>query len=250
MELPKRLPTLEESLNESQSEEFVGLDQMKTNLKPVEDWLKKEGFKPNTKYGANVDTSRKRETSTAWEKDGLLIIIFHGQFRDGRYVKDPYFEASIKPVGKNQYYHDPSFMSSKSTSNDLIQSLKKHVPLAAKGLNESDSKVYENDDMYQPPSGAAGNAQKVLDWRDEHGDEVAGMTQTGWTRANQLASGDKVSRDIVGRMAAFARHEKNSSVSAEHKDEPWKDAGYVAWLGWGGDTGINWAKEIVANEKD
>jgi hypothetical protein len=101
---------------------------------------------------------------------------------------------------------------------------------------------------YQPPKGAQGNARKVLRWRDEHGDAVKGMTRTGWTRASQLASGDPVSRETVGRMAAFARHRKNSEVAEEYKDEPWRDAGYVAWLGWGGDSGINWAADIVDSE--
>ena len=42
-------------------------------------------------------------------------------------------------------------------------------------------------------------------------------------------------------MSAFKRHQKNAEVGAENKETPWKDAGYVAWLGWGGTSGINWA---------
>jgi hypothetical protein len=104
-------------------------------------------------------------------------------------------------------------------------------------------------ETYTPPEGAQGNARKVLRWRDEHGDAVKGMTRTGWTRASQLASGDPVSRETVGRMAAFERHRQNAEVAEEYKDEPWRDAGYVAWLGWGGDSGINWAADIVARDK-
>jgi hypothetical protein len=99
-------------------------------------------------------------------------------------------------------------------------------------------------DTYTPPKGAQGNAQQVLDWREEHGDEVKGMTAVGWTRARQLASGKPISLDTVKRMAQFNRHRKNSAVAPEHKDTPWKDAGRVAWLGWGGDTGIDWAMGI------
>jgi hypothetical protein len=44
-------------------------------------------------------------------------------------------------------------------------------------------------------------------------------------------------------MSAFNRHRKNSSIAPEHKDEPWKDNGYVAWLIWGGDEGVDWAIE-------
>jgi len=91
------------------------------------------------------------------------------------------------------------------------------------------------------PEAAKNNACKVLRWRDEHGDEVKGMTRVGWTRANQLCSGENISEETIARMAAFARHRKNAEVAPEFKDTPWKDKGYVAWLGWGGTTGIEWA---------
>lgn len=100
---------------------------------------------------------------------------------------------------------------------------------------------------YQPPAGAKGNAQRVLRWREEHGDEVKGMTSVGWARARQLASGDPVSRETVARMSAFNRHRSNAKIDPKFKDEPWKDAGYVAWLGWGGTTGIDWARRIMGS---
>lgn len=92
------------------------------------------------------------------------------------------------------------------------------------------------------PQAASDNARKVLDWREEHGDEVEGMTRVGWTRANQLADRENITEDTIGRMAAFERHRRNSDLSEEFRGEPWKDAGYVAWLGWGGDEGIEWAQ--------
>ncbi len=98
---------------------------------------------------------------------------------------------------------------------------------------------------YQPPEAARNNARRVLAWREERGDEVKGMTAVGWTRARQLASGKPVSRDIVARMSAFNRHRKNAAVAPEHKGTPWKDAGHVAWLGWGGTSGVDWARSIM-----
>ena len=93
------------------------------------------------------------------------------------------------------------------------------------------------------PESAKNNAQKVLDWREKYGNEVKGMTRVGWVRANQLAKGRNISRSTIARMSAFQRHKKNAEVSAENKSTPWKDKGYVAWLGWGGTSGINWASK-------
>ena len=93
------------------------------------------------------------------------------------------------------------------------------------------------------PKAASENACKVLRWIEQHGrDEVQGMTQTGLARANQLCKGENISEETIARMAAFERHRKNAEISEENKGTPWKDKGYVAWLGWGGDEGVAWAQ--------
>lgn len=91
------------------------------------------------------------------------------------------------------------------------------------------------------PESASNNAKKVLKWKEKYGSEVKGMTSVGWNRARQLASKEKLSYKTIARMAAFKRHQKNATVDPKYKDTPWKDRGYVAWLGWGGTSGINWA---------
>lgn len=106
---------------------------------------------------------------------------------------------------------------------------------------------------YKIPSGAKGNARKVLRWREEHGDKVKGMLAQGWIRANQLATEETVSREIVGRIAAFARHRSSYEAARNRvqsgESEPWTEPAYVAWLGWGGDTAIEWAAKIVEAER-
>ena len=106
-----------------------------------------------------------------------------------------------------------------------------------------ESVIIESEDSYSDyPKAASANAKKALEWRDKYGrDEVDAGTPVGWQRANQLAKGEAVSRDVVSRMAQCNRHRKNSKVAAEFKDTPWKDRGYVAWLIWGGDEGVDWA---------
>jgi len=91
------------------------------------------------------------------------------------------------------------------------------------------------------PESARNNAKRVLAWKKKYGSEVKGMTSVGWTRANQLASNEKLSYKTIARMAAFKRHQKNAAVDPKYKSTPWKDNGYVAWLGWGGTSGVNWA---------
>jgi hypothetical protein len=92
------------------------------------------------------------------------------------------------------------------------------------------------------PKAARENAQKVLDWRLRYGrDEVKGMSRVGWRRANQLSKGQKISRSTIARMASFNRHRRNATIDPDLRGTPWKDKGYVAWLGWGGTEGVNWA---------
>ena len=107
-----------------------------------------------------------------------------------------------------------------------------------------ESVLNEEDSYNDYPAAAGKNAQKAIDWKEKYGrDEVPAGTPVGWARAHQLAKGEKISADTVKRMSAFNRHRKNSKIAPEHKDEPWKDNGYVAWLIWGGDEGVDWAIE-------
>ena len=114
-------------------------------------------------------------------------------------------------------------------------------------LNE----LFTDEKMFKVPAGAKGNARKVLEWKKKYGSEVKGMTSVGWARARQLANQSEIPLSTVKRMAAFNRHRKNAVVAPEFKSTPWKDRGYVAWLGWGGDSGINWAvKTSAANDSE
>jgi hypothetical protein len=135
---------------------------------------------------------------------------------------------------------------------DRMEKVRQEVykQLDRKDLMESLNEAEETYNDY--PAAAKANAKKALEWRDKYGrDEVTAGTPVGWQRANQLAKGEKLSRDVISRMAQFNRHRKNSKIAPEHKDEPWKDNGYVAWLIWGGDEGVDWAiKKIEEIDKN
>jgi HK97 family phage portal protein len=119
-------------------------------------------------------------------------------------------------------------------------------PMSSK---KSEKKAEGYDDY---PQSATNNAKRMIEWRDKYGrDEVKGGTVVGWQRAASLSKREKLSAETVGRMAAFNRHKKNSTVDPKFKDTPWKDNGYVAWNLWGGTSGVNWAikkMESIRNE--
>jgi len=97
-----------------------------------------------------------------------------------------------------------------------------------------------------PPKQAQKAAQRALDYRDKYGDEVKGMTETGWRRAKQIASGEPLDIETIKKISQFARHEDNAEIDDEHEGEPWKDNGYIAWIGWGSDAAIKqWAPKVV-----
>jgi HK97 family phage prohead protease len=108
--------------------------------------------------------------------------------------------------------------------------------------SEGSKNTYKEETYNDYPEAATNNAKRVLKWREEYGDEVTGMTNVGWIRANQLANKERLSRETIAKMAAFERHRKNAEVAPEFRDTPWKDNGHVAWLGWGGSAGIEWAQ--------
>lgn len=84
------------------------------------------------------------------------------------------------------------------------------------------------------PQAARVNAQRAINLRDQYG--LSCGTPVGWARANQLAKGEKITRETIARMSAFERHRDNS------KGNPKEDCGALMWLAWGGTEGIEWAK--------
>ena len=115
-----------------------------------------------------------------------------------------------------------------------------HVPSADMGKEET----------YRAPAGARAAAARAIRWKEKYGDKVKGGTQVGWTRARQLANNENLSRETVARMESFfARHDGNQKVAPIYRDEPYKDAGHVAWLLWGGDAGKEWSQRIMSNMK-
>lgn len=188
-------------------------------------------------YASNSDLPKEiRDNVPSEEGKKLFRRVFNSEMRQGADEGRAFAAAwaALRDAGYER--------------NDEGLWVKKNLPSSGDVHVDSTSRkkpkkttTNKEEDEFQPPKAAQRNAQKALDWREKYGDEVKGGTEVGWNRARQLASGEPVSRDVLGRMASFNRHRKNGKVDPEHSGEPWKDAGHVAWLLWGGDEGVDWA---------
>lgn len=173
----------------------------------------------------------------------------------GTVVKDDAFAAIAKPSDKEEKGYEKA---EKPDYIDIDGDGNKTESMKDAAEDKEEKKMYVKEDeeeekgMYAKelskaesftnyPKSASNNAKKVLEWKEKYGDEVKGMTSVGWNRANQLAKREALSKETVKRMAQFNRHRQNAKVDPKYKDTPWKDNGYVAWLGWGGTSGVNWA---------
>jgi 2'-5' RNA ligase len=102
---------------------------------------------------------------------------------------------------------------------------------------------------FAPPQDVQAAARRGLALRRKYGrgglsrkEASAQGIGSGVQRATNLANGDKVSPETIGRMVSFfARHEKNKD-SKTPSGEP--GAGQIAWLLWGGTPGQRWAMKV------
>jgi hypothetical protein len=122
--------------------------------------------------------------------------------------------------------------------------------LLPKGHPHSSKSVTLVKESFEPPLGVQESGQQALDWIAE-GHAGDGFTDVGRARASQLARGDNVSRETIGRMASFlARHEGNSSAEGwNFGEDGFPSPGRVAYEAWGGAEGKTWADSIMGREK-
>ena len=166
----------------------------------------------------------------------VLDITYDKTSRGDKFVR---FDYENKYVPGKMLDSGPHFVNVRYDSNKDLKKISKEL-----GMDLKESVLNEEDTWNDYPAAAKKNAQMAIDWKEKYGrDEVDAGTPVGWARAHQLAKGENLSTDTVKRMSAFNRHRKNSSIKPELKETPWKDRGYVAWLIWGGDEGVDWAIE-------
>ena len=93
--------------------------------------------------------------------------------------------------------------------------------------------------MPRPTAQMRANAKRALNLRDKAPSSRKGMTPVGLQRANQFAKGENVSMATVRRTFSFLSRAK--SYYKPGKNTP----GTQAYLGWGGNAGLSWARRIL-----
>lgn len=100
------------------------------------------------------------------------------------------------------------------------------------GMTNSRTRFAAADIDLKPTAEMAANAARGLELREKHG---KGGTAVGVARARDIKNRANLSPSTVKRMHSFfSRHEGNQKGGED-------DAGYIAWLLWGGDAGKAWA---------
>ena len=93
--------------------------------------------------------------------------------------------------------------------------------------------------MPRPTQQMRANARKALKLRRQAPQSRKGMTTVGLARANQYSKGENVSMDVVRRTFSFLSRAK--TYYQPGKNTP----GTQAYLGWGGNAGLTWARRIL-----
>ena len=102
--------------------------------------------------------------------------------------------------------------------------------------------------MSNPTQGMKEEAQRGLDWREEHG---RGGTRVGAVRARQIVAGENLSDETIKRMYSFfSRHEVDKQAEGfKQGEDGYPSNGRIAWALWGGDAGYSWSKRLVEQMK-
>lgn len=182
-------------------------DQMTSGVSVIESWIVENPEKDKTDlYGLNAvegawAVTMKIDNDEVWEdvKQGKYLgLSIEGMFSDN--VED------VEEV----------------EASNVLNEIKKLL-----------SEDVELESYSDYPESARNNAKRALKWKKENGSSCG--TSVGWTRANQLASGQAISRETIARMASFKRHQ-------QHKDVPYSEGcGGLMWDAWGGTSGVEWA---------
>ena len=130
--------------------------------------------------------------------------------------------------------------------NGKFRGGKHDTDLLPEGHPMSSKKQQKQEGYSDYPQSATNNARRVKNWIEKHGrNEVDGMTEVGLARMNQLIARETLSLSTLKRTFSFLSRTKGggyNKINPDYADTPWKDKGYVAFLGWGGQSMLSYAE--------
>ena len=105
--------------------------------------------------------------------------------------------------------------------------------------------------MPVPPQSVRNNARRALRAREKAVPSKKAMTRTGLKRANDLANGANVSETTLNRMVSFLSRHRGNYQSAKAKGLKAEESKAIqSYLGWGGTSGLNWARSELRKLED
>ena len=93
------------------------------------------------------------------------------------------------------------------------------------------------------PEAATNAAKKALKHREENGSDCG--TPVGWQRANQLASKEAISDDVLRRTYSFLSRAKVYDQGKFFDSDGKEICGSVMYAAWGGDSMRRWAEKTI-----
>ncbi len=165
----------------------------------------------------------------------------------GPSASDPSFTKYGIEVPEGTWFVVSQFTDKEYFQKEIIE--KDRTGYSIEGLLNLAFAKFNKEEQFESyndyPEQVKENAKIALRWVEENGWGDCG-TAVGKARANQLANGENITEETIGRMAAFERHRQNSDK------ELGDGCGRLMWLSWGGDEGIEWAQrklEQINNNK-
>tara|TARA_R100000329_G_C7618195_1_gene219644 strand:+ start:2016 stop:4265 length:2250 start_codon:yes stop_codon:yes gene_type:complete len=185
------------------------------------------------------------KVSKSWQKTNLRTLKAVFRRGVGAYNTNP---SSVRPsvTSSDQWAYARCNSFLYALRNGRFRSGKHDTDLLPKGHPLSSKKEAKAEGYDDYPQSATNNAKRVKNWIDKYGRaEVDGMTNVGLARMNQLIAREKLSLSTLKRTFSFLSRTKGggyNKINPDYRDTPWKDKGYVAFLGWGGQSMLSYAQ--------
>jgi len=93
------------------------------------------------------------------------------------------------------------------------------------------------------PDSAKGAARKALRHREKNGSKCG--TAVGWERANQIASGEKLSLSTVKRTFSFLSRAETYNQGKFFDADGKEICGSVMYAAWGGSSMKSWCSGVI-----